>query len=308
MENVKIKLINNNDTQTEVEAAGFRFVRERYTPYTQCEGVIIGNYDISLVFCIELYYNNQLLHKGMADSIQRKYQNGRYIITFLSRGYTLLLGQNEPKPGIISDITLGSLIGYNTSIPNVTWEATTKKVGYIFVKEKSTIWDAICAYAYKAYKNYPYIYGVNSVHTSVPESPKRFNYNLQKIVSMGEKLSLSGIISKVYMSNTDGEYEYSAQNNNAQADEIVREKYYPLDKQWYSSPQDGLKSKINYSNRGEYAAWVKYKGHLFENLLDKAVYTTDCNHMLAEKICAVEVVGNKNGVFTTVSIYRDSYS
>ncbi len=308
MENVIIKLIENDKSEREVVPASFRFVRERYTPYTQCSGVLIGSYSIADVYSIELYYKGQILHKGMADSIQRRYLNGRHIITFLSRGFTMLLGQNEPVPGIISDVTLGSLISGNTTIPHVTCETVSKKVNYIYVKEKSTIWDAVCAYAYKAYTNYPYIAGTNTVQVSIPTSSKKFRYSNLDIVSAGESLCLSGIISKAYMSDLNGDYIYSAENSDACSEEIIREKYYPLDRQWYSSPSEGLQSKLNYSNRKQYFVWVKYKGHLFENLLDRASYSGEGVEMRSERISAIEFAGNKNGVFTTISVYQDSYS
>lgn len=308
MENVKVVLKNANGESQQAVPINFRFIRERYTPYTQCTGVFIGNIEISSICTIELYYNGTLLHRGMSDSIVKKYKDGRFIISFLSRGYTLLLGQNEPKPGIRNNLTLGGLISENAHIPNVQWEATTDLVNYIYVKEKSTIWDAICAYSYKAYKNYPYIKNTNTVYASVVQSPKTFNYNSERIITMGESVSTSGLLSKLYMCDTEGEYTYTQDNSIADDYNIVRRKYYPLDKQWLENPEDGLKAKLNYSNRGKNAVYLVYAGHKFENLMDKGNYNLDgINFMLSEHISGVEVTGNKNGVFTKITVYRDSY-
>lgn len=309
MENVRVSFVNTDGTAQDFTPFSFRFNRERYTPYTQCIGSVIGKAEISAISYIELYYDDTLLHRGMADSVEKKYINGRYVTTFLSRSFTMLLGQNEPKPGIITNITLGSLISQNTSIPNVQWQATTESVNYIYVKEKSTIWDAICAYAYKAYENYPYIVNTNSVYVTAPETNKLFNYSNERLVTVGEKLTTSGILSTVLMCDTDGEYSYVQDNASAEAYDIVRKKYYALDRQWLSSPEEGLDFKLAYSNRGIYSKYLKYPGHKFENLMNKA----NCNinsspFMKAQYISAVEVRGDRNGVFTTITVYEDDYA
>ena len=309
MEEVRLVFKHGNNFLLSKAPVSFKFTRERYTPYTQCTGVIIGDVEVSEINSIELYYQNKLLHKGMADSITKVYKNGRFIVKFLSRGFTMLLGQNEPKPGIISNSSLASIISMNTQIPNVSWEATTEIINYIYVKEKSTIWDAICAYAYKAYKNYPYISQDNVVNASIPTNATIFNYNSYKIATIGEGVSTSGILSTVFMSDADGEYTHTKDNNFAKSHNIVRKKYYPLDKQWLASPQDGLESKLKYSNRGVNLAFIKYEGHRFENLMDKAKFDYKNKAFLNnEYISRVEVLGNKYGVFTTISVYRDSYA
>lgn len=309
MEDIKIVFKDINGNEQEYTPIGFKFVRERYTPYTQCTGTFIGDVDVSVVKSILLYYQGRILHRGMADSISKSYKNGRYITGFMSRGYSMLLGQNEPEPGIRSGVNLANLISENTSIPNVTCQAYTDSVNYIYVKEKSTIWDAICAYSYKAYKNYPYIINTNMVYADVPSDPQKFNYNTENIVTLGEGVSTSGMLSTVYMSDTEGAYTYSQSNSATNNYSIVRKKYYPLDRQWLASPEDGLKSKLFYSNRGIYSASLVYEGHKFENLMDTANYSQLKNaFMRAEYICGVEVFGNKNGVFTKITVYRDSYS
>lgn len=309
MENVKVVFRDTNGDEQEYVPISFRFVRERYTPYTQCTGTFIGDVEVSLVSSIKLYYNDRILHYGMADSIKKNYKNGRYIVSFMSRGYSMLLGQNEPKPGIRSKVNLANLMSENTHIPNVTCQAYTQQVNYIYAKEKSTIWDAICAYSYKAYHSYPYIRNTNVVYASAPSEPQGFNYNTENVVSLGEGVSTSGMLSKLYMSDTEGEYTYTQESSVASDYSIVRTKYYPLDKQWLAAPEDGLKSKLNYSNKGVYSAWLVYPGHNFENLMDKADHSQlKYAFMRAEYICGVEVFGNKNGVFTKISIYRDSYS
>lgn len=309
MENVKVVFKNVADTVYEATPLNFRFIRERYTPYTQCSGTVIADFELAAVCSVELYYNNTLLHRGMADDLSKTFKDGRCFISFLSRGYTMLLGQNEPEPGLIADSNLSSLMNSNTAIPNVQWQSDTENVGYIFVKEKSTIWDAVCAYAYKAYKNYPFITDTNTVSVSLPKVETRINYNNETIVSMGETVSTSGIISRVYMKDINDEYSYSRDNSISSQYNIVREKYYALDQQWLASPDDGLQSKLRYSDKARNAVYITYVGHKFENLMNRAIYNLDgVGFMQAEYISGVIFYGNKNGVFTKITVYRDSYA
>ena len=161
----------------------------------------------------------------------------------------------------------------------------------------------------KAYENYPYIVNTNSVYVTAPETNKLFNYSNERLVTVGEKLTTSGILSTVLMCDTDGEYSYVQDNASAEAYDIVRKKYYALDRQWLSSPEEGLDFKLAYSNRGIYSKYLKYPGHKFENLMNKA----NCNinsspFMKAQYISAVEVRGDRNGVFTTITVYEDDYA
>lgn len=308
MENVKLKLKLKNTLVFEYTPISFRFIRERYTPYTQLVGTVIGDVEMQQVAVVELYYNGRLLHKGMPDSFTKRYKNGRYIISFMSRGYTMLLGQNEPEPGVIRDVNLGGIIEQNISGIAISWEVPTDQTNYIYVKEKSTIWDAICTYAYKVYHNYPYIKNHNSIYVSVPSNPTSFNYNVDTIVSQGEGLSTSGVLTKLYMKDTDGAYSFSQDNSMSTGYGIIRKKYYPLDMQWLSDPEDGLKSKLYYSNRGMRSKFIVYPGHKFENLMDRATYTINSDMSFSSRyICGVEFYGNKNGVFTKITVYYDSY-
>lgn len=308
MENVKIKLNYMGGAIHTLIPLNFQFVRERYTPYTTLQATAVYDCDISKVNEIELYYNDKLLHRGMTDYIERKYENGRSVIKLMSRSFSMLLGQNEPIPGMIYNVTLSDLITSNTNIPYLQWQSGTKTVNYIYVKEKSTIWDAICAYSYKVYKCYPYIQDSNTVCVSVPDIGVTQDYSYHSIISITDRISTTGILSNVYMSNSEGEYCYSKTNLDASSRNIVRKKYYPLDRQWYANPDEGLTFKLNYSNRGVKAFDIKYKGHKFENLMDHAIYRGNNYTIERDFISAVEVTGNKNGVFTKISIYKDSYS
>ncbi len=308
MGSISLKIIYKNDNYDFVKPINFRFVRERYTPFTQLSGSAVFSGEIIDIKTIELYFNDTLLHSGMPDNVTRKFSGGRYILSFLSRGYTMLLGQNEPKPGIRNDISLGSIISENTNIPKVSWQGVSDVVNYIYVKEKSTIWDAICAYACKAFGNYPYIKNSNSVYVTDSDA-KQFTYDNEKILSMGESVSSGNILSEVYMKDVgddDNTYSFSQSNSLTNDMDIVRVKYYPLDKQWLSDTDKGLKAKLDYSSRHIVSRFITYEGFREENLCDRASFSnSDGDFLVDEKISKVELSGSRKGIITKITVYRD---
>lgn len=307
MDTASITFIYTDGATASYTPMDFKFTRERYTPYTTLEGHLLTAHDITDINTVYLYINNKPVHCGMADFIQRKNFKGRNIITFLSRGFTLLLGQNEPVPGIISNVDLKGIVTGNSDIPYVKCQESTKTVNYIYVKEKTSIWDAVCAYSYKAYKTYPYITGTNTVNAA-SNNIAHHSYFGETVTYFGERLSTSGLLSQVFMADSDGKYTYTKQNAFSEKRKIVKKKYYPLDRQWYSSPEDGLQSKLDYSNKGYISAEFEYKGHQFEDIMDRAVYKNGDFAINSERIAAVQVTGNKRGIFTKIAVYRDSYA
>lgn len=308
MDTATIKFLYSNGSTVTYTPMDFKFVRERYTPYTMLSGHFLSSDVIQNVKTIYLYINDTLVHVGMPDFVERKNVRNRSIISFLSRSYTLLLGQNEPVPGVITNIDLVDLIFYNTSLPYINCQLQTQTLNYVYVKEKSTIWDAVCAYSNKAYATYPYIYGTNTVRVTPLNSITTHTYGSDSILNYGEKLSTSGLYSHVYMKDTDDQYSYSQVNTDAVVRNIVRKKYYPLDNQWYHDPDGGLLAKLKYSNKGYISRDFKYKGHKFENLQDKVSFSRGNFSINNEFIAGVEVTGNSRGVFTKITVYRDSYA
>ncbi|MGN1132840.1 MAG: hypothetical protein ACI4RN_00120 [Oscillospiraceae bacterium] len=305
MEDIQLKIIYKDGNEDSIKPINFRFVRERYTPFTQLSGNAVFNGDILEIKTIELYWEDNLLHCGMPDNVTKRFSDGRFILSFLSRGYTMLLGQNEPKPGIRNNISLGSLISENTQIPHVSWQGVSDVANYIYVKEKSTIWDAVCAYAYKVFENYPYIKNANSVYVKDADV-QHFSYGTEKILSMGESVNTSSILSKVYMKDVgDDESTYSFSKSNTLTDgmDIVRVKYYPLDKQWLSDCEKGMSAKLGYSSRNIKSKFIVYKGFKGENLCDTASYcTADNSFLLSEKISKVELSGSRKGLITKITV------
>ncbi len=287
-----------------MDMKSFYFKKDRYNNYTDASGRFVGDYDLdgaSVVYC---YVNGRNVHCGMIDQLEKKFENGCWNNYFKSRGFTALLGQNEPVPGMNYSMTLDKLGKINTSIPNVSYQSGTSTVNYIYVKEHSTIWDAITAYSMKAYSRQPFISGTNTVKV-YPSSTTLRNYDGQKIVNAGTFADRRTMLSTVYMADADGSYSNTLSNQPAIDMKIIREKYYSLDKQWLSSPESGLNLKLMISNRRYSGSFFTYVGYLGEELYDLATVSNDKLSLTRKNIKVIEINVKDCTVFTTLEFFDD---
>lgn len=282
----------------------FYFKKERYTPYTYASGKFISAQPLENAYEVTCHINGKRIHQGLIDTLEKKFQNGRWIVSFRSRGYSVLLTQNEPVPNMNYNVNLTALSKINKTIPNVIYQASTNTVNYIYVKEKSTMWDAICAYGMKAYKILPYISSTNTVRV-IPQTLNTHDFRSDKIIAYGMKGDSRSVLSDVYMANADGAYTYSKINTAADGKNIVRTRYYALDKQWLSSPDVGLTMKLNQSNRGYSQKFISYIGYYNQDIYDRAVFQNDDIKIMGEAIDEIQVTAKNNRIITTLSFYFD---
>lgn len=282
----------------------FHFIKDRYIPYTYARGKFISPMSLENTHEIVCFVNGKPVHQGIIDRLERTRVDGNWIYTFESRGYTLLLGQNEPVPKMNYDVNLTSLAQINTNIPRVTFQSGTDNVNYIYVKEKSTIWDAICAYAAKAYGTIPYIYTANQVRVT-PLCEKTHNYSKNLVTRSGNIADNRYMISHVNMAGTSGEYEYIDINKTAVSKNIIREKFYPLDKQWLYSPEKCLTNKLAFSNRRYNQKFFTYIGFNYEELFDKVYPSTQQYALGSCTIHRIEIEARDMEIFTTIFTFED---
>lgn len=304
----ELRLVLKNGTQKDLVCCiGFSFEKELYMPFTKASGRFYTDEKMDFnawdIMTIELYINGILRHSGMPDDLKIHPYAGGSCVDFSSRGYTLLLMQNEPYPKINTNVTLKSLVERNLTVPQIICEDPTPEERYIYVKEKSSVWDAVTAYSIKALGNYPYIRGCNNVCVKIG-SRNDINLSACNIIDEGTTLDTTNILSDVHMIDTDLELQYDAHDRAAVDIGMVRSKYYPLDQQWLYSPDIGLNAKLNYSNRGIRSSFLTYCGALGEDIMDTAKYCS----LDGKRISYVRVWGNKNGIFTTLKAYDDRYA
>lgn len=306
MNNVEIKLIlEENGVSAAENIIAFKFVNALYVPYTKLTATfyVNGKLKAGKVRRIELYIDGKLKHNGLPDYTKTQEYDDKTKVIIISSGYSILLCQSEPFPQINSNVNLGDLIENNVNSPHVSFETGTSDEDYIYVKEKSTVWDAVIAYSLKNTGNYPYIRDVNKVMVSFLDSVE-INYTDVHKMDEATVLNTSSMVSQAFMSDLDGEYTYSSVSTQAEKYGVARRKYYPLDYQWLYSPQIGLDAKLNYFIRDGLETSVRYCGYLGEQIMDKATYFGDVSGKRINYIC---ILGNKKGIFTTVKFYDDAY-
>lgn len=242
------------------------FYKDCYSAGTELRGSIVWSGSISTLVRVRLTVGGRCIHDGYLE-YARQETGARPVMSFSSKGWSNLLTQNEPVPGMNYSVDLAGLGAINAAIPNVTYEQNTTTVNYINVKEHSTIWDAIGAYAMKAYSAQPYISGTNCVSVTA-RTGTSFTYTADKVISKGSVCDRRSILSKAYMEDYDGQYSVSLVNPAAADTGIVREKYFAFDRQWLNSLSMGLQLRLDHSNRRSKMSFIKLLGYSGEELFD----------------------------------------
>ena len=279
-----------------------RFYKDRFLSATELSGLVIRDGGVSDIVGIKLFSGGRLLHYGYAEYLKAESRNGRRTVSFRSRGWSVMLTQNEPVPGMNLNVDLARLAALNVSIPNVTYESGTAQVNYIYVNERSTVWDAVTAYAKKAYDTQPYILGDNEVRVRYVSGTAR-TYSSGRLVSYGEISDRRTMYSKVYMADADGQYTYSQTDQAAANDGIVRERYFALDRQWLSSPTAGLQLKLEISGRRSGAQYIKLTGYSGEELFDTASAVLEDGTPISGTVGGIEAVFEKGRAVTALYFF-----
>ncbi len=287
------------------------FDKEWYTPYSSLNITLLSETVLTDPNEVTVTINSKVIHDGPINAMEsQKYSDGRFLINIYSKGYTAALGVNQPIPKINSNVNLNDVLTSNIILPKITCESNTKKVNYIYILDKDTLWDAVVTYTIKAYGSYPYIRNANTVMATPPEAGySTFTYT-HDVLTTSYGTNLSNLISQINMKDYDDSYDtYELKNTYATDRSVIRETKINSDKQWLNEPETALKKRIYYSNRATKYRAVKIFGYHGEDLFDKFTVKLQQSTFLAlRRIHRIHITANKNGVFTKLYTYYDSYS
>lgn len=283
--------------------------KDYYLPYTKLSASVIIPEGVSLsvnqVKRIEFWYGGKRLHRGFSDRMKILKTGSLRTLEVFSRGVTAGICQSESEPGIWSQVDLGDVVTRCRTTTEILYETGTDKVNYVYILENQSSWDAVCAYALKAYSRYPYIYSTGTVR--VTKSSAVRNVNNPVILSSGTSLDTMRLLTKLYMLDLSDEYSYSAEDTFAQNFGIQREKYLPFDKQWLQDEEEGLRMRLKYSRRASRAYQLRYVGYNDEDITDK-VNITGAGSLSAQlTVGAVRISFGPLGVETTLTEYNDGF-
>ena len=283
---------------TLTRAVNFRFEKERYRPYTLLSGKFVGECEPAEIARVDFYVGGRLLHSGTADLLICTRENDADLVSLRSFSFSKQLGQNESEPGIITSPNLETIINY-ANVVGVDVQANTDTTNYVYINERTTVWEAVRVYAMKAYGTHPFIRGTNTVSVSVP-LPTAFTYS-PPFVSTKKGLNLSTILSDVYTNDLNGDWIYHLHNDFASDHNIAKEKYAPRDREWLYDLTDELRYYMDFSNRGRQFAGFTYCGCLGEDLCDKA--NVSALSLSGAEIDKITVSGDCRGIFTSIECY-----
>ncbi len=294
----------DGNCRTEEVCFYFRYVKELYTPYVyfECE-FTSSSVEIADFNRIEFYIYGKLMHRGIVDSIDIRCNSGRYKVYVKSKGFTSLLCQNQPTPGMMTNVDLNGIISTFPDIPYITCENSNVE-NYIYIKDGSTVWDAVCNLAFKQTGLYPYIEGTNNVRIKRRSPVMEYYLDSKAVLETGVRHDFTKVISHIHMQDIEGNYDvYSKENQAATGRNIIRHKQIPLDRQFLSNPESALDYKLNFSMRGIVCHYIKYVGYSFEDLLDYI----NCGDLSRKRIHSIDVTFSGGRAVTQLGFYDDGF-
>ncbi len=287
------------------EVYKFSFIKEVYTPYSyfyvtfDADDLADGEYTGAW-----FNVNYHTVSRSIIDTLKIVKENGKKIGHVSGRSYTSLLLENQLPPGMYSRLSINNLVDDYFSIPNITHESNGDE-SYIFVKKGSSMWDGVVNLAYKLTGRYPYIRSENTIMISDPAEPNIFTYTDDDILSIGNELDTRRLVSGLHMADLEGNYGvYDLANSEAAARDIVRNRYFELDRRFLYDPLQGCQFRDAIAQRKFRRKFISYHGYNGEDLGDKATFGDVANG----RISAVRITGNMSGIFTEISVYEDSFN
>lgn len=303
--NISVILKNTDGSEmTFDKILSFGFHKDVYQSYTSFGAKFSG--DISAPENVsEIFFsiNGKTIHHGLADSISVTTSVGGTVISVSSRSFTSLLIQNQIESGIKTDISINDLIESFYTLPYVTHEDSPSK-SYIYIKSNSNMWDGIVNISYKIHGTYPYIRDTNHIMFTPAENPSVFEYSDSQIISRGITTAEKKLVSHFHMSNIGGDFgEFELADNDVISHNIIRHRFFELDRQFLYNPQQALEYRSKYAARGRKKLFCTYSGYNGEDLYDMVTFGTVQN----KHIGTLTITGSSDGIITETGVYMDKF-
>lgn len=283
----------------------FSYVKEAYTPYSYFSVMFDADDmpdDEWMYARFNVNYHN--ISQGVVDTLKIVKENGKRTGYVTARSYTSLLLENQLPPGMYSHLSINNLVDNYLGIPNITHEDNSDE-SYIFVKKGSSMWDGVVNLSYKLTGRYPYIRSENMIMISNPENPMALSFNDDAILSIGSELDTRRLVSSFHMADIEGNYgKYDLTNQEAAARDIVRNRYFDLDRRFLYDPLQGCQFRDAIANRIFKRKFFTYSGYMGEDLGDLVTF----GDVEDGRISAVRITGNISGIITELSVYEDSFN
>ncbi|WP_295091554.1 hypothetical protein [uncultured Ruminococcus sp.] len=293
----------SGSTLTEAVCLSFRLEKERYTPFTALTArFLTDSSDFGNPASVAFRLDDQLLHQGILDTLTVTKQKGIRTVEISSRGFTSLLMQNQMAAGMLTGVTLQSLME-QYAVPGVTYESGVTQTNYVWVKEGTSQWDAIVNYGYKYNRGYPYISGANEVRLT-RKAAGSIAIEGDALLAAGGLLDYTRMVSHIHMADAEGNPDaFSLENPEATARNISRHRQIPLDLQYAAEPEACLEQKLRYSMRGCSGDRAVYPGYHGEDLERHIILGSFAQGYISRLV----ITGAGGQIRTEVYLYRDKF-
>lgn len=303
--NASITLYRTDGTAvTLTDCIRFSHRRERYQPFDSLIADFLFNAANPQGFARAVFTLDGItLHDGSLREFSIRTEENQTAAHIVSRGFSEVLLQNQLVPGVHLNVTLASLME-TYQLPHVTYESGISQLNYIYVKNNTPMWDAICAYNFKLNGGAPYVNACNALRVTPKSAAVPFVIAEEDVIATGCGGDTTTIVSRVDMADIDDTYgTFTRSNPDAAARGIVRVKQMLFDRQFLYEPDDALKFRIANSNRRLVSKTVQYRGYLGEDVEDTVAYDGFVNH----RVSRIVITGDAHGVVTEDTFYFDSY-
>ena len=293
----------SGSTLTEAVCLSFRLEKERYTPFTALTArFLTDSSDFGNPASVAFRLDDQLLHQGILDTLTVTKQKGIRTVEISSRGFTSLLMQNQMAAGMLTGVTLQSLME-QYAVPGVTYESGVTQNNYVWVKEGTSQWDAIVNYGYKYNRGYPYISGANEVRLT-RKAAGSIAIDGDALLAAGGLLDYTRMVSHIHMADAEGNPDaFSLENPEATARNISRHRQISLDLQYAAEPEACLEQKLRYSMRGCSGDRAVYPGYHGEDLERHIILGSFAQGYFSRLV----ITGAGGQIRTEVYLYRDKF-
>ena len=157
----------------------------------------------------------------------------------------------------------------------------------------------------KAYGTQPFIYGTNTVRVTKP-SAQPVVISADRVVTCGDSTDRRSMLSTVYFQDMDETYPYTMTSQAAEQLGIIRQRYYPFDRQWLVDTDKGMRLKLATSARRCDADFVSYIGYSGEDLFTP--FSADCGAFaISGEVHDLSVRAEDGRVVTTLTAYSDTF-
>ncbi len=300
--NTVLQLADAAGSYAETRCLRFTLVRDRYQPYASLSATVAAVHD-RVPLSVTLTVGAYTVFSGIVRRTERFAEGGVQLLKITARSWSEALVRNQLLPGLRFDVTLASLMT-DCQLPHMTYEAVPDPVSYVYIEDRTPMWDAVTALNFKLNGGVPFVRADNQLCVLPRSEESPILLPAARVLHDGQTGECAGLISRIEMADIDGNYgTYAMTNAEAEQRGIVRVQRMQYDRCYLRDPQQAMEFRIQMSNRRLRGRVIRYAGYCGEELEDYAGLGAD----FRAHVSRIVLHGDANGIVTEDSFWFDSF-